>query len=257
MNTKKAIYNRIGKNYDATRRADPYIASRLAFHLGIRSQGVYLDAACGTGNYSLALAAKGGAWYAVDQSAQMIEAARAKAGEIKWQLADVTALPFAGAVCTLAIHHFDSLDSAFSEICRVLKKGTNFVIFTTLPEQTGNYWLADYFPRAIEKSAAQLPDLAAISDALRKAGFTGIETEFYKIRENLEDLFLYSGKFKPELYLDPKVRANISTFTLLTGESELKAGCERLAADISSGQIARVIEQHKDSDDYLFVIARV
>jgi len=107
------------------------------------------------------------------------------------------------------------------------------------------------------RSAAQLPDLETISAALRKAGFTGIETEFYKTRENLEDLFLYSGKFKPALYLDPKVRANISTFALLTDESELKAGCERLAADISSGQIDKVIEQHKDSDDYLFVIARV
>ena len=56
------VYNRIGKSYDATRRADPFIANRLAHHLDIHSQGIYLDAACGTGNYSLALAAKGGEW---------------------------------------------------------------------------------------------------------------------------------------------------------------------------------------------------
>ena len=257
-----AIYNRIGKSYDATRRADPFISSRLADYLNIHSQGIYLDAACGTGNYTLALAAKGGKWHAVDQSEQMIETASAKSGNVKWKLADVAMLPFAdstfdGAVCTLAIHHFESLDSAFGEIRRVLKpKNSTFVIFTSAPEQTANYWLAEYFPPAIEKSAAQLPDLKKVSDALRNAGFTRIETEPYQVQEDLQDLFLYSGKFKPEMYLDAAFRANISTFSLLADEAEINAGCKRLAADIEDGKIEEIIKRHKNTDDYLFVIAK-
>ena len=192
----------------------------------------------------------------------MIETASAKSGNVKWKLADVAALPFAdatfvGAVCTLAIHHFESLDSVFGEIRRVLKKkNSTFVIFTSLPEQTANYWLAEYFPQAIEKSAAQLPDLKSITAALQNAGFTRIETEPYQVGEDLRDLFLYSGKFNPEMYLNAAFRANISTFSLLADETEINAGCKRLAADIEDGSIRKIIERYKNTDDYLFVIAK-
>lgn len=255
-------YNRIGKNYDATRRADSYLVNCLARHLAVKANGVYLDAACGTGNYTLALAEeKGGMWHAVDCSEQMIDTARGKRGAVRWHLADVSALPFPGkifdgAICTLAIHHFESLPACFSEIRRVLKPQGVFVCFTATPKQTEGYWLAEYFPKAIEKSAAALPGPETISDALHMAGFDSIEIEPYIIREDLQDLFLYSGKFKPEIYLDAKVRANISTFVLLADEREIETGCERLAADIAGGKIRRVIEQHRNSDDYLFVIAK-
>ena len=37
--------------------------------------------------------------------------------------------------------------------------------------------------------------------ALEDAGFTGINRERYNVKEDLEDLFLYSGKHLPEIYL--------------------------------------------------------
>ena len=40
-------YDTIGVGYDATRRADPYIAGRLAHHLAIGAESTYLDVACG------------------------------------------------------------------------------------------------------------------------------------------------------------------------------------------------------------------
>ena len=260
-----AIYDRIGKIYDATRRADSLIVSRLAFNLEIRGRGDYLDAACGTGNYTTALAEKfGGKWCGVDQSSQMIEAARAKdaASLIEWRVSDVAALPydnetFDGAICTLAIHHFKDLNRAFSEIRRVLKKESRFVIFTATPEQTRSYWLAEYFPQAIEESAKWLPDLKMITNSLRRAGFASIETELYAVRENLQDFFLYSGKYKPEMYLDERVRANISTFALLAEKSEIETGCRRLAADIESGHIQSVIERHRQTNDYVFIVVKV
>lgn len=257
-----AIYNTIGKSYDATRRADPFIVSRLGEHLKIRKQGDYLDAACGTGNYTIALTENfGGSWRGVDQSSQMIEAARAKTTRVDWHQANVESLPFEnetfdGAICTLAIHHFASLEAAFGELRRVLKRDANFVNFTSTPEQTANYWLAEYFPEAIRKSAECLPDLETIADALRKNGFSNIETEPYGVSEDLQDLFLYSGKFKPEMYLDAGFRANISTFSLLAETKEIERGGERLQADIALGRINELIERHKQSGDYLFVIAR-
>lgn len=54
-----ALYDQIGVGYDATRRADGYIVDRLANLLKLRSGASYLDVACGTGNYTLALAARG------------------------------------------------------------------------------------------------------------------------------------------------------------------------------------------------------
>lgn len=255
-------YDRIGRNYDATRRADAYLVSRLAINLNIKRGGIYLDAACGTGNYTRALAEQtGGVWHGLDCSRQMIGAARRKSDSVKWHLADAASLPFAneffdGAICTLAIHHFESLPLAFGEIRRVLKVKGAFVIFTATPEQTRGYWLAEYFPAAIEKSADALPDLKTISKALREAGFASIKTESYEVREDLQDLFLYSGKYTPELYLDERVRANISTFALLADAGETEAGCRRLAADIKSGQIQSIIERHKQTSDYIFVVAR-
>lgn len=91
---------------------------------------------------------------------------------------------------------------------------------------------------------------------MRKNGFSNIETEPYTIAEDLQDLFLYSGKFKPEMYLDADFRANISTFSLLAEPKEIESGCEGLRADIATGKINEFIKRHEKSGDYLFVIAR-
>jgi SAM-dependent methyltransferase len=190
----------------------------------------------------------------------MIGAAREKSRSIFWQLADVNRLPygdkaFSGVVCTLAIHHFASLSSAFSEIHRVLAAG-NFVLFTSTPEQMMRYWLVEYFPEAIYKSAEQMPSLAAVKDALSGAGFQSIETEDYFVQENLQDFFLYSGKHRPAIYLDAGVRSGISTFTLLASKAEIEEGCKKLEADLKSGRIKDVANKYEHrGGDYKFVIA--
>lgn len=256
-----AVYEQIGKGYDLTRRADPYLVSRLIHYLRISAQLSYLDVACGTGNYTLAVSQAGGKWHALDQSQRMIDAARKKSDAILWQLADVTRLPysegaFSGVVCTLAIHHFTSLVPAFSEINRVMTEG-NFVLFTSTLEQTSRYWLAEYFPEAITKSAAQMPSLAAIKEALSAAGFDSVKTEDYVVREDLQDFFLYSGKHRPAMYLDRAVRSGISTFALLASETEIEEGCRKLESDIQTGRITEVVKKYEhDEGDYKFVVAR-
>ena len=51
-----AKYDRIGDGYDLTRRADPRIADRLTSLLDAAPGASVLDVACGTGNYTFALA---------------------------------------------------------------------------------------------------------------------------------------------------------------------------------------------------------
>ena len=143
-------YDTIGVGYDATRRPDPYIAGRLAHHLAMGAESTYLDVACGSGNYTVALAGLGGRWHGVDQSKEMIRSAKPKSRGISWCQADAAALPFRdgvfdGAICTLAIHHFEALVPVFREICRVAGEG-RLVIFTATPEQMRGYWLNDTSP---------------------------------------------------------------------------------------------------------------
>ena len=259
---KMALYNQIGLNYDETRRPDPYLVQKLVDHLKINDNHKYIDIACGSGNYTNAIAKKGGEVYGVDISDVMLKLAKEKNANVNWFLGDVEKLPFEkgmfyGATCTLSVHHFDALYPAFCEIFRVLKQG-NFVIFTSTKEQMEHYWLNEYFPNAMKASIQQMPSLDAIEKNLKDAGFTSIKTDIYTVSNALQDLFLYSGKHRPEMYLNPDIRAGISTFANLAMNDEIELGCKRIAADIESGKISKVIDSYTSKNelgDYMFVVA--
>ncbi|QLE56417.1 class I SAM-dependent methyltransferase [Nostoc sp. TCL26-01] len=256
-----AIYEQIGKEYDLTRCADSYITGQLIQHLKLKPDNLYLDVACGTGNYTLALAENGGIWHGVDQSHLMIDTAKNKSNAVAWQVASVENLPYAdksfsGVLCTLAIHHFSDLLSAFTEIYRVLASGY-FVLFTATPEQMRKYWLVEYFPEAIHQASEQMPSLEAVHYALSQASFKLIKTELYNVQPDLKDLFLYSGKYHPELYLNENIRSAISTFSVLASPDEIVAGCQKLTVDIDTGLINKVMQKYEHNQgDYLFIIAQ-
>ena len=250
----------VAGSYDLTRHADTYITTRLAHYLGFVPENSYLDLACGTGNYTLALCRPGLRFWGVDRSLWMLSTARQKSNSIPWCLGTAEALPFSdgsfsGAICVLAIHYFKGLEQAFAEVARVLGCG-QFIIFTATPEQMRGYWLNEYFPKAMKKSIEQMPGETRVIDALEGAGFTSIRMEPYNVRDDLEDFFFYSGKHRPEIYLDPQVRAGISTFSIHAEAQEVEDGCQRLEADIRSGHINRLITSHEGSNkgDYLFII---
>jgi ubiquinone/menaquinone biosynthesis C-methylase UbiE len=271
-----APYDRIGGAYDSTRRADSYIVSRLLAHLRPHETSRYLDVACGTGNYTLAFAAAGVRVVGVDSSPRMVAAAASKASPSldrdqgfdadaghdtpRWAVADVTRLPFpsatfTGASCTLALRYFADLDAAIAELGRVVGAGP-IVLFTATPEQIRRYWLRTYFPETVERTATQAYSLARITDALNAAGFSQVRTEPYAVRPDLEDLFLYSGKHRPSLYLSPAVRAGMWSFATLAPPSEEATGCAELRRDLASGRIASVLPTVDDPlGDYLFVVA--
>lgn len=257
-----AKYDRVAKTYDRSRKADRHITERLLHHLRPKRAGNYLDIGCGTGNYTAALERAGLSMSGADPSLGMLRTARLSGPGLKLTAAAAECLPFGeavfeGFVATLTIHHWTDLPAAFGELRRVLKRNARFVIFTSDPGQMRGYWLVHYFPGLLEHAISQMPASVRVLDTLAGAGFGDIGVERYFVRKDLEDLFLYSGKYRPEIYLAEEVRRGISTFSDDPGSVELREGLRDLAADIGSGAIRDVIERYRnDIGDYLFIFGR-
>ncbi|PKP01179.1 MAG: class I SAM-dependent methyltransferase [Bacteroidetes bacterium HGW-Bacteroidetes-6] len=252
-------YDKIGMNYDQTRRADNYISERFVFHLKPEDNKQYLDLGCGTGNYTIKLFEKGISIIGIDPSETMILKARSKLSQIDWIMgtAEHTGLnnnSIDGLICCLTIHHWTDLSAAFREIYRILKKNGKFVIFTSTPNQMEGYWLNYYFPQMLKKSREQMPSLEILLKVLKNTGFDTIETEKYFVSQNLQDYFLYCGKQRPELYLKPEIRNGISSFADLANTVEIENGLFRLSKDIDSGYINSIIDKYEnEKGDYMFV----
>ncbi len=254
-----ARYNTIGIGYNNTRKADPYLASRLYHHLQPEPGKLYLDIGCGTGNYTLALQQKGVVFIGVDPSTAMLNQARLKSSAIQWLSGTAENIPLldasvSGFMAQLTIHHWTNLNAAFKELFRVLKPGSKWVIFTTTPEQTGAYWLSHYFPQMIKDSQAVLPPYHSVETAVVNAGLTITSTEKYFVKPDLQDHFLYVGKTQPELYFNPEVRQGISSFSAFSNADEVTQGLAQLRGDIDSGKIAAIMQQYEnDLGDYLYI----
>ena len=254
------IYNSIGKTYDNTRKADPGIAQKITQFLCAEQSNHYLDIGCGSGNYTGALSKLGFNIYGVDISTEMLKKAKIKYPHIDWYEGDARKLPFSsdcydGATCVLATHHIKDIITAFKEIFRVLSQG-RFVIFTATPEQCHQYWLREYFPRMIADACKIMASFERLQEALICAGFKNIRTEPYFVTKDLQDWFLHADKYRPEMYLDPIVRAGISSFHVSSYGNEVEIGLAKLISDIDTGRVHEIIQQYENSlGDYLFVIA--
>ncbi|HEV8051838.1 MAG TPA: class I SAM-dependent methyltransferase [Parachlamydiaceae bacterium] len=254
-----AIYNKIGKTYDFTRRADPEILSRLIQHLSPNKDLSYLDVGCGSGNYTEAIFKQGFQITGIDISEEMLRKAKLKNDSIDWIYGDARNMPFLndsfnGATCVLATHHIKDIEIAFREVFRVIKNGS-FVIFTAFPEQMKSYWLNQYFPKMMQKAQRLMASSELIAEVLFKAGFHDIKIDKFFVTKDLQDWFLHAGKYRPEIYLDPQVRAGISTFAIEDNFEEIKFGCRQLQDDIISGYIKEVITSYESElGDYAFIV---
>ncbi|HEY6394063.1 MAG TPA: methyltransferase domain-containing protein [Candidatus Binataceae bacterium] len=255
-----ALYDSIGKTYDSTRCADPYLLSRLIHHLRPSRGFHFLDLGCGTGNYTIAMRAAGADIIGADFSQVMLSRARQKNPALPWYNARAEALPFgsnvfSGATCTFVHHHLQDTAAAFSEVFRVLKPKARFVLLNATVEQLEGYWLHEYFPRAMAQAIEPYRRFEAVG-VLGAVGFKIECLEPYEIAPDLKDWFLYCGKNRPDRYLDPQVRSGISTFAAAKDQEEIACGCERLANDISSGRVADVIRSYeRNKGDYMFTVA--
>ncbi|RYZ50905.1 MAG: class I SAM-dependent methyltransferase, partial [Sphingobacteriales bacterium] len=255
------IYDSIGREYNKSRRADPYLTTRVSLLLQARKEGRYLDLGCGTGNYYQALLAQGLQVIGVDPSVVMLQQALEQCPEGQFVKAAAEDLPFPpasfdGVLALFTFHHWTNKEKGLAEVARVLKPGGRFVCLSFCPEQMKGYWLDEYFPEMMERSWALAPEKPVMERLLIDAGFKIVFTENYSIQEDLTDHFLYAGKHHPEWYLDPGFRENTSSFRLLADSDELEYGLHRLEKDIRSGKVKEVMDSYaNDHGDYLFYIA--
>ncbi len=261
MDLNNSKYDVIGKGYNTTRQADPYLLDRIYSLLSPDLKGQYLDIGCGTGNYTIPLSEMGLNFRGVDPSEVMLNEAKSKSSKIEWKIGIVEFLPFSdsffdGAIATLTVHHWNNIVAGFKELFRVLKPGSRIVIFTSSPEQMEGYWLNHYFPALMKRSIEKMPSIVSVTSALEAAGFTRIATEIYAVRDDLIDLFLQSGKNRPEIYFDPAIRLGISTFASLATEKEIEDGLHKLRYDIDHNLFDAIKKKHDtDLGDYLFIVA--
>jgi demethylmenaquinone methyltransferase / 2-methoxy-6-polyprenyl-1,4-benzoquinol methylase len=92
-----------------------------------------LDVATGTGDLAIALARRGGEVVGSDFSEGMLERARAKSPEVRWEQANALALPygddeFDAATVGFGARNFSDLDRGMREMVRVVRPGGRVVV---------------------------------------------------------------------------------------------------------------------------------
>jgi SAM-dependent methyltransferase len=224
-----ARYDSIGRTYTATRQTDPRIAARIWAALGDARTVVNVGA--GTGSYE----PPDREVTAVEPSAVMI-AQRPPRAALAVQ-ATAEDLPFEddsfdAAMAVLTLHHWSDWSAGCEELRRVARD--RVVVFSWDPACRTAMWLGpEYFPEQSEQDVEDFPSLEEQADALQAD-----RVEVVPIPADCSDGFFSAFWRRPEAYLDPAVRAGISTMAKRS-EAELAAGLARLRADIESGGWAR------------------
>jgi ubiquinone/menaquinone biosynthesis C-methylase UbiE len=98
--------------------------------------GTVVDAACGTGRHSSYLHERGHMVIGVDASPGMLAIARKKLPTVRFEHADLLALPIDddstdAVLCSLALAHVEDLVPVFAEVARVLRPWGRYVVADT------------------------------------------------------------------------------------------------------------------------------
>lgn len=232
-----AIYDSIGKQYKKTRIPDFRIVNKIIELLDLPQGSIIADIGAGTGGYAQAIANLGFSVYAVEPSSVMRTQA-CSTSQVKWFTGYAEALPLPdksvdAVISILTIHHFSNLEKSFQEMHRITKSG-KIVLLTFDIRLARKIWLYDYFPWLRENALKFIP-LNEIINLIEKNTETYVESSPLMLPHDLSDLFAAAAWRRPELYLQPEVRAGISSFAL-ADSNLVEAGVKSLTTDLSDGQ---------------------
>lgn len=225
MTAPGAAYERIGTGYGPVRRAEPRIAAALADALGDARR--VLNVGAGAGSYEPADRRV----VAVEPAAVML--AQRPAGAAPAVRAIAECLPCRdGAVdavlAVLTVHHWGDQGAGLRECLRVARD--RVVLLTWDPAFRDALWLVrDYLPaiRTLDAGRfATLGELAAILGA--------VDVRPLPIPHDCADGFMGAYWRRPAAYLDPSVRAGISTLRQIA-PADAARGLDALAVDLASG----------------------
>lgn len=219
-----ADYDRIGAGYGRTRRTDPRLAAHIDAALG--DARFVVNVGAGAGSYE----PPGRTVVAVDPSRVMID--QRPAGAAPAVRAAAEHLPFAdgafdAAMTVLAVHHWTDPARGLRELRRVTRR--RVVVLTWDQAVWESFWLHRYFPAFTALDRRRSVPLTAITAALAGAAVRPVP-----IPHDCRDGFAGAFWRRPDAYLDPAVRAGISTFRLIP-EPAVADGARRLAGDLRSG----------------------
>ena len=241
-----APYDTIGVNYADLRRPDPRIAERIAAALGPAE--TVLNVGAGAGSYEPADRRV----TAVEPSVEMIRQRRVRAARVIHGRAEE--LPFDddsfdAAMAVLTVHHWSDQPKGMSEMRRVTRGPV--VVLTYDPAFRG-FWLADYIPELVALDEAQMPRMADY-----EAWLGPVDVSAVPIPHDCTDGFLCAYWRRPAAYLDPKIRAAMSSFWKLGDVAGALAELER---DLDSGAWARryghLLERDEHDCGYRLVVTR-
>ncbi len=218
----RVAYDTIGGTYASRRRPDPRIAALVRSAIGDAATVVNVGA--GTGSYE----PSDSDVVAVEPSAVML--AQRAPGAAPAVSAVAEALPFADgafdvALAVLTIHHWRDQRRGLEELARVARR--RIVILTWDPASSGFWLVQDYFPEIPGLDRRQFPGLEAIARVLGP-----LDVRPIPIPRDCVDGFLGAFWQRPEAYLDPAVRAGMSSFFRIPN---VERQLEQLRRDLESG----------------------
>jgi len=221
-----AVYDRIGIGYTEVRRSEPRIEQRIRAALAGLVE--ILNVGAGTGSYE----PPGRVLAAVEPSLQMLDQRDPAAAPPVRAVAE--RLPFRddtfdGSMAILTVHHWSDPLAGLAEVRRVTRGPV--VVFTFDRAVHNSMWLAEYLPAAESLDPDHLESVQ-IADAL---GGGIVETVL--VPHDCVDGFAHAYWRRPRAYLDPAVRAGISSFARLS-EPVVEEAVSKLGADLSSGRWA-------------------
>jgi SAM-dependent methyltransferase len=223
--TSETAYDRLGRGYAKTRRADPRIAQRIAAALGDARSVVNLGA--GAGSYEPVDREV----TAVEPSAEMV--AQRPPGAAPVVRAHAESLPFGddafdAALAVLTVHHWADRDAGLSEMRRVARR--RMVIVTFDAQALEHLWItAEYFP---EMLALKRPSGASSRDLL--VALPGASSSPLPVPADCTDLFFAALWARPELLFEEEVVRPMWVWQGIS-ESARRTGRARLLADLESG----------------------
>lgn len=228
-----AVYDVIGHRYARQRRPDPQIASQLVTALG--DAHTVLNVGAGAGSYE----PPGRGVVAADSSAVMLAQRLPSAAPAVQARAE--ALPFAdqafdAVLAVLTLHHWADRARGLAECARVARE--RVVLLSWDPAFYGFWLVEEYLPAFLALDRRQFLSMDAIRAVLGDTlgPGTSVEVTPVPIPSDCVDGFLGAFWARPAAYLDPTVRAGISSFMREELAQAVKAGLERLSADLASGR---------------------
>lgn len=215
-------YDTIGANYSHLRKPDHRIAAVIGLALG--SAKTVLNVGAGAGSYEPADRLV----TAVEPSLEMIRQRRDSAAPVIQGYAENLPFPdntFEASMATNTVHHWVDKEQGLKEMRRVTRGP--IVILTSDPTHRG-CWLTDYIPELLALDEGQMPLTTDYETWL--GGL--VEISAVPVPHDCSDGFLYAYWRRPRAYLDPKIRAAMSSFHLVGDVSE---GLEKLERDLDTG----------------------